>query len=71
MRGICKVSVPLIGDFVFNNVKIVSTGNSVCVSVPLIGDFVFNQYEAQRYVWGVLTVSVPLIGDFVFNSIME
>ena len=38
-----KVSVPLIGDFVFNKMKTVLTPEAVAeVSVPLIGDFVFN-----------------------------
>gem|GEM_PF-3471825 len=39
------VSVPLIGDFVFNRGCPPIIGNHYAVSVPLIGDFVFNAYE--------------------------
>ena len=67
-RVVCRVSVPLIGDFVFNNSREYrTTSTTLTVSVPLIGDFVFNKtdrYTPSRPV----EVSVPLIGDFVFNS---
>ena len=39
-----EISVPLIGDFVFNVKKVSSSEAAVIISVPLIGDFVFNVY---------------------------
>ena len=42
MGPVLCVSVPLIGDFVFNLEK-VRLGDAIGVSVPLIGDFVFNK----------------------------
>ena len=59
------ISVPLIGDFVFNT-SFSMRGLSK-ISVPLIGDFVFNTADVETYGEQFEKISVPLIGDFVFN----
>ena len=45
---ISNVSVPLIGDFVFNYKYMKDIKEAGIVSVPLIGDFVFNDGGAKR-----------------------
>ena len=62
------VSVPLIGDLVFNPGCRKSNGGHEGVSVPLIGDLVFNP-QSMKLLTGIAFVSVPLIGDLVFNEV--